>query len=119
REWPLVSWFFKERARYFVHHPNFRMGRVEKTEGRLIWIIDPRGERSRIELPEGMQVREGQVVSLAGVAADDLFRVSSGHHCNPGRVGRYFHHMSMMSPGMNGNMRGHHRMMGGSRRMFQ
>ncbi|MFH2132950.1 MAG: hypothetical protein ABIK68_21405 [bacterium] len=111
REWPLVSWFFKERARYFVDHPNFRMGRVENTDGPFAWIIDPRGGKSRIELPAGMRVREGQIVSLTGVASGGLFRVNSGHHCNPGRAGRYFHHMSMMDTDMNKNMREHHRMM--------
>ncbi|MBU2646502.1 hypothetical protein KKI24_17470 [bacterium] len=119
REWPLVSWFFKERARYFVDHPNFRMGRVEKTEGLFVWIIDPRGRTSRIELPAGMQVREGQIVSLTGVASGDLFRVNSGHHCNPGRAGRYFHHMSMMNAEMNENMREHHRMMRRNGMMMQ
>ena len=111
REWPLVSWYFKERARYCIDLPNFKMGRVEKSNGRFVLIMDPHGHKSKIELPTGMTVRKGQIISIAGVSSGNLFRVSSGRHCNPGRVGRYFHHMSMMNKGMDEKMRKHHQQM--------
>ena len=110
-DWPLVSWFFKERARFFINHPNFRMGRVEQSEGRFAWIIDPHGNKQKIELPASMRVQKGQIISMAGVASGDLFRASVGRHCSQGRAGKYFHHLPMMHNGMNQNMGGHHRMM--------
>ncbi len=111
RDLPLVSWFFRERARYFIDHPNFKMGRVERYDGQFCWIVDPHGHKSKIELPADMKVQKGQIIRIAGVTSGDLFRVSTGHHCNPGRVGRYFHEMSMMRPGMNKQMGGPHKMM--------
>ena len=110
RELPLVSWFFKERARYFIEHPNFKMGQVQMSDGQFVWIVDPHGHKSKIELPTGMRVQKGQIISITGVRSGDLFRVSAGRHCNPGRVGRYFHHMPMMQPGAE-NEKGGHRMM--------
>ena len=111
RDFPLVSWFFKERARYFIDHPNFKMGRVESFAGQFCWIVDPHGHKSKIKLPTGMGVKKGQIIRIAGVKSGDLFRVSAGHHCNPGRVGRYFHPMTMMGPGMNEQIGGHRKMM--------
>jgi len=106
REWPLLSWFFKERARFCVDHPNFRMGRVEKSDSRLVSIIDPNGKKTNVELPSGMSVKEGQIIRLAGSESGDIFRVNSGHHCNPGRVGRYFGRLLKMPHG-GGTMESH------------
>ena len=110
KEWPLVSWFFKERARFFVDLPNFRMGRVEKLDNQFVWIVDPHGNKTKVILPPGMRVREGQYVSLSGHASGNFFKVNSGRHCNPGRVERYFHHMPMIHQGMDEKMK-HHPMM--------
>lgn len=106
QEIPLLSWFFKERAQFFVRHPNFRLGRVIRFENNLVWIVDPHGKTLKIELPAGMDVQDGQVISLVGTETDDLFVAHMGRHCSPGRVGKYFSHMSMMH---RGNMGDHHR----------
>ena len=119
RDWPLLSWYFKERARYFIDIPNFKMGRVEKLEGRFIWIMDPHGNKTKLELPVGMQVRKGQIISMTGVKSGDHFRVSTGRHCNQGSAGRYFHHMSTMNRGMDEKMRKHHRRMQGDTMMMK
>jgi len=107
QEIPLLSWFYKERARFFVKHPNFRMGRVVRFEKNLVWIVDPHGKTLMIELPAEMNVQERQVISLVGTEADDLFVARAGRHCSPGRVGKYFSHMSSMM--RRGNMGSHHR----------
>ena len=109
RDLPLLSWYFKERVRYFIDLPDFKMGRVEKSDGRFVWIVDPHGKKSKIELTTDMKVRKGQIISLAGTESGDLFRVNIGHHCNPGRAGRYFHHMSLMNGDMDGGTHMHQR----------
>lgn len=107
---PLLSWFYKERARFYVDHPNFRMGRVGRAEDGLVWIVDPHGNESKIALPSGMTVKKGQVISLVGLETGNVFRASTGRHCSPGRVGKYFSHMSMMHQEPMGR---HHRKMHG------
>lgn len=118
-EWPIVSWFFKERARYFIDHPNFRMGRVEQSDGKYVWIVNPQGKKFKIELPSDMMVNEGQIISVTGIESDNLFKVANGRHCDPGRVGRYFHSRSMMHQGREGKMKNHHRMMDGEGMMMK
>jgi len=105
----VISWFYKERARFFVHHPNFRMGSVVKLEKKLVWIIDPHGKRQGIVLPIEMNVQKGQVISLVGVESGGFFRASIGRHCNQKSVRRYFSHMPMMHRGVGKSRNDHQR----------
>lgn len=113
-ELPVISWFYKERARFFVKHPNFNMGRVDKLENGFAWIVDPNGKQLMVELPEGRAVQRGQFIRLAGASKNGVFKGHDMNFCHPVTAQRYYHHMSMERRPMNMhmNMRGHHRMRG-------
>ncbi len=112
---PVVSWFFKERAQYRLHHPHFQMGEVVERRKDHVLIEDPYGKMQKIFLPAGKTAEKGQYIRLTGDLAEDGFFGHDMQHCNPVRVGKYFSHMDMMMKGkrrggtMNGNMmeRGH------------
>lgn len=95
-DWPVLSWLYKDRARFHVKHPNFNMGRVEKLQNRIAWIVDPNGNQIKVQLPEGNKVEKGQYIRLVGASIDGVFK---GHHmnfCHPVTAKRYFHKMPMM-----------------------
>lgn len=109
--WPLLSWFYKERARYFVKHPNFRLGRVDQTEDGIVWLVTPNGLRIKVGLPQNTSVRTGQYLRLTGNKSSESFIANDIQFCKPKRVQRYFNHMKMMPGHMNDRMQIHHRKM--------
>jgi len=114
RDWPVISWLYKERARYHVKHPNFNMGQVEKLSDGFAWIVDPNGKKIKIRLPEGQTVQKGQFIRLVGSVDDGVFEGQNMNFCHPVNAQRYYHHMPMMHRNMMMNMkdmRKHHKMM--------
>ena len=114
REWPLVSWFYKERARFFVRHPNFNMGQVVQSNSTSALVVDPYGNRLKIVLPPHTVVKKGQFLRLRGEglrpgieARQAVFKATDVHFCGPGKVGRYFQGANMMSGHMKGGMMRH------------
>lgn len=112
-DWPVISWFYKERARFFVKHPNFNMGRVNKVDNGFAWIVDPNGREIKVELPNGQVVQKGQYIRLAGASNNGVFKGQDMNFCHPVKVKRYFHHKPMMKHHMKMrmNMKGHRGMM--------
>jgi hypothetical protein len=117
---PIISWFYKERAKYHLKHPQFQMGEVLERQKEFVLIKDPYGKTQKIYLPSNMAVTKGQYIRLNGEQSGDGFHAANMQHCNPKRVGKYFSHMNMMGgkmgPGMmmNNGMMKHHRMMQGN-----
>jgi hypothetical protein len=114
RDWPVISWLYKERARYHVKHPNFNMGQVEKLSDGFAWIVDPNGKKIKIRLPEGQTVRKGQFIRLVGSVDNGLFQGHDMNFCHPVNAQRYYQHMPMMHRNMMmdmKDMREHHGMM--------
>ena len=105
---PLMSDFFQHRARFRVHHPGFRMGRVEALEGNMASLVSPTGQTFRVTLPQGTRVAVGDHLRLRGSMRGEEFTPEEGQLCDPRRTRRYFHHMDgMMKGGMGpGHMRG-------------
>jgi len=95
-DWPLISWFYKERARYQVKHPNFNMGQVEKLSDGFVWIVDPNGRTIKVKLPEGQAVEKGQFIRIVGSVDKGLFKGNNMNFCHPVNAQRYYHHMPMM-----------------------
>lgn len=114
-DWPVISWFYKERARYHINHLNFNMGRVERLSNGLAWIVDPNGKEIKVRLPEGRVVEKGQFIRLAGSIDNGIFKGHDMNFCHPVTAKRYFHRMPMMQHHMQMhgpmNMKGHHQMM--------
>lgn len=116
REWPLLSWFYKERARFFVRHPNFNMGQVVQSDDRSALVVDPYGNELRVMLPPQTVVKNGQYLRIRGEKGGQAFMATDVHFCGAGSVGRYFNRVGMMSDHMNKNrlnkgMMRQHRMM--------
>ena len=110
---PIISWFYKERARFHMDHPNVLMGKViEQTDNSII-IQDPRGKTVKIRLPSGTRVQTGQYLRLDGKQVNDGFLANVMQYCNPTTAGRYFSHMGMNPHKMNKKMMEHHQMMHG------
>lgn len=93
---PVISWFFKERAKYHLNHPHFQMGQVTDQKKDHVLITDPYGNTQKIYLPGGMSVQKGQYIRLTGNFSEDGFHGNLMQHCNPSRVGKYFSHREMM-----------------------
>jgi hypothetical protein len=97
---PWLNLFQNRRAHEFIHHPNFKMGKVEEVENGVAVVVTPHGDKIRIQLPEAMLVKAGQVLRMSGEGNDTLFSAEQVDVCNPNRVGRYFshlqHHQQMM-----------------------
>ncbi len=51
KEWPWLSDFYRRRARYFVSHPHFRMGKIVAKEDGFVWVETPRGEKIKVFPP--------------------------------------------------------------------
>ena len=117
REWPLISWFYKERARFFVRHPNFNMGRVVQADEKSAWVIDPYGNRLRIMLPPQTVVKNGQYLRIRGKKGGEAFMAIDVHFCGSDSVQRYFSRDGMMPGRMNKGMMRHHRKMHGRGKM--
>jgi hypothetical protein len=114
---PIISWFYKERARFHMDHPNVLMGKViEQTDNSII-IQDPRGKTVKITLPSGTRVKIGQYLRLDGNQVNDGFLANVMQHCNPKVASRYFSHMGMGPHRMNKKMMENHRMMHGDDKM--
>lgn len=92
-EWPWLNLFYNERATEFIHHPNFKMGRVDNINNGTIIVITPHGDRIQIQLPRNARVEKGQILRISGEEAQDFFRAQKIHICKPDRVMRYFDHM--------------------------
>jgi hypothetical protein len=101
-DWPWLKVFRNERAAKFIHHPNFKMGKVESITNRNIIVVTPNGEQLQIQLPKNTRVQIGQVLRISGQEEQNLFQAQKVHVCNPSRVMRYFdhaqHHQQMMKP---------------------
>lgn len=111
---PVISWFYKERARYHMKHPEIQMGKVIEKNSDYVVILNPYGETQKIHLPSGMEVKLGQYIRLNGKSRNGEFEAKAMQHCNPTRVGKYFSGMGeMMKNGMKGKMMKHHQMMHG------
>jgi len=112
-DWPVISWFYRERARFFINHPNFSMGRVDKLDNGFAWIVTPTGREVKVELPEGRVVKKGQVIRLAGSDDNGIFKGHDMNFCHPAKAQRYYHHMPMMQHHMNMqmNIKEHRQMM--------
>ena len=108
---PIISWFYKERARFHMEHPNVIMGKVIDQKNNSIIIQDPNGKTVKIMLPSGTRVQTGQYLRLDGNQEDDGFQANVMQHCNPITAGKYFSHMGMGQHRMNKKMMKHHRMM--------
>jgi hypothetical protein len=116
KEWPLLSWFYKERARFFVRHPNFNMGQVVQSDDRSALVVDPYGNELRVMLPPQTVVKNGQYLRIRGEKGGKAFMATDVHFCGAGSVGRYFNRVGMMPDHMNKNrlnrgMMRQHRMM--------
>ncbi len=112
-DWPVISWFYKERARFLEKSPHFSMGRVDKLDNGFAWIVTPTGRQVKVELPDGRVVKKGQVIRLAGSDNNGVFKGYDMNFCHPVKAQRYYHHMSMMQHHMkmHMNMKGHQQMM--------
>lgn len=110
---PIISWFYKERARFHMDHPNVVMGKVIEQKDNSIIIQDPNGKTVKITLPSGTRVQTGQYLRLDGNQVNDGFQANAMQHCNPITAGKYFSHMGMGQHRMNKKMMRHHRMMHG------
>jgi hypothetical protein len=110
---PIISWFYKERARFHMDHPNVLMGKVIEQKDNSITIQDPRGKTVKIILPGGTRVQNGQYLRLDGKQVKDEFLANVMQHCNPTTASRYFSHMGMGPHKMNKKMMKHHQMMHG------
>jgi len=110
-EIPIISWFYKERARYHMKHNSVQVGQVIEQNKHFVLIKDPYGQTQKIYLPGGMKVTPGQYIRMNGQVIENGFKATIMQHCNPTSTGKYFMHMGMMSNEMNGNMMKHHRQM--------
>jgi hypothetical protein len=105
RDVPMLGPFYRHRARYRMHHRNFRMGRVLEIENGSARILTPAGEEVSVNLPPGLRPRVDEHVRLSGAPVSGRFAAERGQLCEPRRARRYFHHMRMgrgpmMGPGM-------------------
>ena len=109
---PIISWFYKERARYHMKHDRVQVGQVIEQNSQFVLIKDPYGKTQKIYLPIGMKVTPGQFIRMNGQVIENGFKAAIMQHCNPTSAGKYVMHMGMMMPNeMNGNMMEHHRHM--------
>lgn len=92
-EWPWLSFFHNTRAREFIHHPNFLLGKVDFIGNDSITIVTPGGNKISIRVPKQTSVREGQILRLSGKEYQSYFEAQNVHICNPNRVMRYFNHI--------------------------
>ncbi len=104
---PWLSFFHNNRAAKFIHHPNFRMGRIEKIINDNLIVMTPHGDRINIKIPPLTRIKVGQVLRLSGQDSKAVFNAQDVHICNPSRVNRYFnhsdHHKKMMKSCCTGN----------------
>ena len=113
-----LSQVYLSGAKYEVRNSNFKMGQVfSKTNGHNIWIINPRGEKVKVVLPVGTQVKIGEFVKFSGNTKDGEFRARDYRHCGPSTVNRLFHHMKKHNHHNPAMMRKHRTMMRGNRAM--
>ncbi|MBU2510710.1 hypothetical protein KJ966_05215 [bacterium] len=91
---PWLTLFHNTRAREFIHHPNFKMGKVETVINGKALIVTPHGDKISIQIPSSSQVKVGQVLRLSGEGSATEFIAQNVHICNPNRVNRYFNHMA-------------------------
>ncbi len=100
KDWPWIGMFHHIWAKEFIHHPNFKMGKVEKIFDGSALVITPNGEKMTVQLPPKTSVEEGQILRISGQGNETVFTAQKVHICNPSRVMRYF-----------GGMSDHHKMM--------
>lgn len=113
---PIISWFYKERARYHMKHSSIQLGQVVERNNAFALIKDPYGKTQKIYLPTGIKVTKGQYIRMNGKSTQNGFKASKMQHCNPMRVTKYFMHMGMMMKNnLRGNMMKRHRMMHGKK----
>ena len=93
-EWPWLALFHDKRAKRFIVHPNFKMGRVESVAQDTAFILTPHGEKQQIKLPAHVTIHTGQIVRISGEGDKRLFYAHRIHICNPSRVMHYFGHTS-------------------------
>lgn len=100
KDLPWLNMFHHHRAKEFIHHPGFKMGKVEKVMNGNAFVITPNGEEIKIQFPQGIQVKVGQILRMSGMENNAVFSAQKVHVCNPQRVDRYFshqtHHKQMM-----------------------
>lgn len=99
-DFPWLGMFHHHRAKEFINHPNFKMGKVEAILNGKARVITPHGEQVTISLPVNTKIQEGQILRISGQGDKQLFAAQRVHVCNPNRVMRYF-----------GGMGGHPEMM--------
>lgn len=97
KDWPWIGMFHHHRAKQFIQHPNFKMGRVEAIFNGSAEVVTPHGENITIKLPVNTSVAEGQILRISGEGEKAVFTAQRVHICNPSRVMRYFG--QMMGPG--------------------
>lgn len=89
-EVPFLSRFYKERALYRVHLPNFRFGKVTAVHPTSIQVENPRGKVFSVRLSGEDTFQVGQIIRLKGVLKDQFFHLHRFQHCDGKRAGRYF-----------------------------
>lgn len=108
-----LPWFgpyYRKRARFFIRHRNFQMGRVEKVKNGTAWIVNPLGKELQVQLPPGMEVSVGQYLRLSGETKDaEIFKADRAQFCGSKRAGRYFRQGRMRRQGQGGKSGHHHR----------
>jgi hypothetical protein len=97
-EIPIISWFYKERARYHMHHANIQMGKVIEKNSDFILIEDPYGKTQKIVLSTARNIVKGQYIRMNGEPTENGFKASKMQHCNPMRVSKYFKFMGNSMP---------------------
>ena len=94
KELPWLNMFHHHRAKTFIQHPNFKMGKVQEINNGSALVITPNGEKVKIQLPETAQVQVGQILRMSGQGNKTAFAARNVHVCNPNRVNRYFGSMA-------------------------
>ena len=106
--WHPLHWVLPAGPIPLARHHHFRMGRVASTGPGWARLDLPDGRELRLDLPQGMQVKEGDFLRLLGEGSDGEFKVKRGQHCDPRRMGRYFGKGRGQGPGhQRGMRRGH------------
>lgn len=92
-DFPFVSRFYNDRAKFKVRHPHFQFGEIlEVKTGKLI-VKNPFGDKVEVKISDVSHFEKGQVIRLKGEFSNNMFHANMYQHCDKKRVGRYFRMM--------------------------
>jgi hypothetical protein len=93
-EFQVISWFYKQRVRNNLNHPNFHMGRILITQDNHTQLLAPTGKRTPITLPEKTGLKEGGYVRLLGKPGPEGFEVKQYQQAQSSMTEQYFCYMN-------------------------